>query len=100
MLNATEKIIRDGPNPTNWQSFTRLGKVESLDFKKNSAAETTFIVDENVLKIDKIVKRKIKKVLVFTKDDIINITFASSSLDSFDQEEKEFNKFIEDLDFK
>ena len=83
-----------------WTNFEVNEPISSIELNGLSAAEGSFTVYENILGEGEIVNRKIKRIIVVTNNDILNIVFASTNADTFDSEEKDFQKFLDSLIIK
>ncbi len=98
-LKSIEEGIKADPN-LNWKNFKRAGEIQEITIQGLPAATGTFIVDENILGAKEKTERKIKRIAIFTHNDLFNIVFAATDINRFPDEEKEFNEFMTSLTIK
>jgi len=95
IFNLVEKSMKPDPN---LQNFRQDGEIKLIDLKGFSAAEGSFIID--ILREDGIVERKIKRIVIFANNDLWSIVFSATNSQIFEEEKKDFDKFLEDLIIK
>lgn len=96
-LKSIEESTKADPK-VGWENFKGVGEIKEIDIKGLRAAEGHFIVDEKIL--GQKTERKIKRIVVFTDDDLYNIVFAAADKTKFQEEEKAFNEFMNSLTIK
>lgn len=84
----------------NWKNFKITNPPKEITFKKYKAAEAIFTVDENVNNTGKIIQKKIKRIIVFTNNDLWNFVLTPSELSNYDKEMKIFEDILESLEIK
>ncbi len=84
----------------NWQNFKLQDLHKTFVFKNKKAAEATFTVDENVNGSGRIVRRKIRRMVIFTENDLWNFVLAPSEYDRYNEEMKVFDKILESITIK
>jgi len=84
----------------NWKNFRIVDQPKEFIFKNYKSAEATFIVDENVNKTGEIIKKKIRRMVIFTDNDLWNIVLAPSVLENYDKEMQMFNEILKSIEIK
>lgn len=84
----------------NWKNFTITEKPKEIKFKGYNGAEANFTVEEKVDKLGKTVKRKIKRMVIFTDNDLWNFVLAPSELTSYNAEMKTFDEILQSIEIK
>jgi hypothetical protein len=101
-LTSRLKSIEEDTQDSNfgWRHFLITEQPRVLTFKGFKAAEATFTVDENFNNPKKVIKRKIKRMIVFTDKDLWNFVLAPSELENYDNEMQIFNQILESIEIK
>ena len=84
----------------NWKNFTLIDPPKEITFKNYTGAEAVFAVEENVNDTGRSVHRKIKRMVIFTGNDLWNFVLAPSESANYDKEMNEFNKIMESIEIK
>jgi hypothetical protein len=101
LLNRLKSIEEETQEPNcGWSHFVMTNAPKAILFKGYKAAEATFSVEENVNQTGKIIKKKIKRMVVFTENDLWNIVLAPSELANYENEMAQFNLILESMQIK
>lgn len=101
LTSRLKSIEEDTQNPNfGWKNFTITEEPRLFNFKGYKAAEATFVVDENINNAGQVIKKKIRRMIVFTDKDLWNFVLAPSELQSYESEMKIFNDILESIEIK
>jgi len=101
LITRLQSIEEDTKQPGfNWKKFTLIDPPKEITFKNYKGAEATFTVEENVNDTGKVVHRKIKRIVIFTSNDLWNFVLAPSESANYDKEMNEFNDIMESIEIK
>jgi len=98
-----EQVTSTDSAEINWSNFKTIKAPQEVAVSIEGvtmAAEGVFTVDENILDEGNIINRTIKRIILFTNDDILNIVFASTTTETFDEEYEDFKIFLDSLSLK
>ncbi|UIR56796.1 hypothetical protein LZQ00_03020 [Sphingobacterium sp. SRCM116780] len=99
--NRLRVIKEDTQEPDcNWKNFRITESPKAIKFKSYRGAEAVFSVVENVNNTGRIVTRKIKRMVIFTENDLWNFVLAPSDLENYEDEMKIFNQILESIEIK
>lgn len=101
LMNRLQSIEEETREPDcNWKNFRLIEAPKEITFKDYKGAEAVFMVEENVLDTGRIVYRKIKRMVIFTSDDLWNFVLAPSDSANYDNEMNEFSGIMESIEIK
>lgn len=101
LTSRLKSIEEDTQDPNfGWKHFTITEPPRDFRFKGYKAAEATFTVDENVNNTGKVIKKKVRRMIVFTDNDLWNFVLAPSELENYDSEMKIFNDILASIEIK
>jgi hypothetical protein len=101
LTSRLKSIEEDTKNPNfGWKHFLITEQPRAFTFKGFKAAEATFTVEENFSKTRKAIKKKIKRMIVFTDTDLWNFVLAPSEFENYDNEMQIFNRILESIEIK
>lgn len=101
LTSRLKSIEEDTQDPNfGWKNFTITEPPKDFKFKGYRSAEATFTVDENLNNTGKLIKRKIKRIIVFTDKDLWNFVLAPSELEHYENEMKVFNDIMASIEIK
>jgi hypothetical protein len=97
LIDIRFKSIQDeiSQNPKlNWQNFMVAESPRNYTQDGFTVAEGAFMVDENILGKGTKVPRTIKRAIVYTHDDILDIVFAATNTTSYSVQNVQFESFL------
>ncbi len=100
ILTSRLKIIEEETrNPDfGWKNFQIMEQPKEINFKGYKAAESTFTVTEKYQ--GQTIDRKIKRMVVFVKNDLWNIVIAPRETSTYNDELKEFENILNNMKIK
>lgn len=97
-LRSIEESCKDPEFP--WKNFKVVEVPKIIKFKGYPAAEAIFEVDEYVKYRKGTVFKRVKRIVLFTEDDLWNIVLAPSEFQCYKEEMEIFEIILEDLVIK
>ena len=94
--NGIQNQISSNPSLA-WQNFKQIEAPNNITLNSLSAAQGIFAVEENILGKGTITPRKIRRVVIYAKNDIFDVVFASTDTDNYTVENKVFDEFLNNL---
>jgi hypothetical protein len=83
-----------------WKNFKVVAPVKPVTFKGRRGAVAEFEVDEQVDFLNKTIKKRIKRYVIFVHNDLWNIVVAPATTQLYDDEMKELDKMLQTLQIK
>jgi len=83
-----------------WKNFKVVDAVKPITFKGHRGAVAEFEVDEHVDFLNKTIKKRIKRYVIFVHNDLWNIVVAPATTQLYDHEMKELDRMLQTLVIK
>ncbi len=101
LSSRLRSINEDSQDPGfGWKNFTIIKKPQELIFKGFKAADAIFTVEESVGERRRIIKKKIRRMVIFTENDLWNFVLSPSEVSNYESEMNLFNDILESIKIK
>lgn len=90
----------DNDSSFSWKKFSVTEEPKAITFKGLPAAEGVFEVEEYIKSTDRMIQKRIKRMVVFVDHDLWNIVLAPSQLKHYEDEMQIFEQILTNIEIK